>query len=100
MTKRKENGYEAGKLASDIAYIKAGIVDLQEKSERFVEFRIDSEKRSEANTARISNVEAGLQTQSKRVDDVIKEARWTGGVSGAASVIAASLVAFFVGPQR
>ena len=95
MTKRKTNGYEAGKLASDIAYIKAGIVDLQEKTERFVEFRIDSEKRSETNTARIVGLEGSMTIQAKRVDDVLKEGRITTFIGTAL----AAVVGVMFGPK-
>ena len=99
-TSRKNGLYEAGKLASDIAYIKAGIVDLNEKFDRIGEWRSEVDVRSETNAVRIAAVEERAKTQSDRMDAVLRESRWTGGISGVASVVAAAVVAVLVGPKR
>ena len=91
MTKRKTNGYEAGKLASDIAYIKAGIIDLQEKFDGMMMWQTTVDVRSENNAVRIGTLEQTQTAQDKRMDNLSNWDKGIGILGGIGVLIASAL---------
>lgn len=103
MASKKNGRYEAGQLAADIAYIKAGLMDLNDKWEgmenwvRGVEARlaVGSEIFASLKKADETNAEA-VKAQAKRVDDVLREGRLTTFFG----TVLASIIGMFVSPQK
>jgi len=107
---KKNGGYEAGKLSADIAYIKSGVVDLNEKWDGIEVWMRGVESRLAVGSERftsLANVDASLakvdsenalaiQNQSRRVDDVLKEGRITTIVAG----VIAAVVGVLFGPRQ